>query len=137
MGDLAAADKWIYATLSADATLLPLIGGRVYDTLAAAGTALPYVVFSYQGGYDVRGNGPIRVLHSGLYLVKAIGQGTSFATLAPIAARIDALLHAKHGVNTDGDAWAVREQPFKYLEIDNGVQYRHLGGLYRVWVQGA
>ncbi len=137
MADLAAADKWLYATLSADATLIPLIAGRVYDGIAPSGTTLPYVVFNYQGGYDVRGNGPIRVMVSGVYLVKAVGQGSSFASLWPIVSRIDTLLHAQHGANADGEAWAAREQPFKYLEIDEGVQYRHLGGLYRVWVQGA
>jgi hypothetical protein len=137
MTELSAADKWLYTVLSGDAQLVGLINGRVFDTLAPESAAFPYVVFQYQGGHDVRGNGPTRVMTNSLYLVKAVGRGGSYASLWPIANRLDELLHAQHGANADGQAWAVREQPFKLLEVDNGVQYRHLGGLYRIYVMEA
>lgn len=137
MTELSAADKWLYTTLSGDAALAAIVGTRVYDTLAPEGSAFPCVVFSYQGGHDVHTNGPGRVMVSALYQVKVIGKDGAFSELTSAAERIDELLHARHGSNTDGLAWAVREQPIKYMETDSGVRYYHLGGLYRIYVMEA
>ena len=135
MGELGAIDTWLYATLSADATLVGLVAGRVYDSVAPQGAVLPCIVFQHQGAHDVRGNGPGRIMASTVYLVKAIGQGSSFTALEAIANRVDVLLQGQSGSNTKGQCWAVREQPFKLAETDEGIQYRHLGGLYRIWAK--
>lgn len=133
MIELPRIEQWLYATLSADAELVALVGSRIHAYEAPQGTAMPFVIYSYQGGHDVRGVGPGRIMVSALYQVKVVGQGTSVVGLAPIADRLDALLQAASGTVTDGAVWAcVREQPLAYPETDNGVQYRHLGGLYRV-----
>lgn len=137
MSELSAVDKWLYTMLSTDAALTAIVSTRVYDTLAVESATFPYVVFRYQGGSDVRTNGAGRIMVSSVYQVKVIGKGVPFSSLTAAASRIDALLNAKYGANSDGQVWAVREQPIKYLELDNGVQYRHLGGLYRVWSQEA
>ena len=137
MSELSAIDKWLYTTLSTDATLAAIVSTRVYDTLAVETATFPYVVFSFQGGSDVRTNGADRIMVSGLYQVKVVGKGGAFSSLTAAASRIDVLLNAKYGTNTDGEVWAVRTQPIKYLEVSEGVQYRHLGGLYRVWAQEA
>jgi hypothetical protein len=139
MSELAAGAKWIYGVLTTDATLQGYIGAtaRVYDTLAPENATMPFVTFQYQGGYDVRTNGPARIWASTVWLVKAIGTGSTFATLQTIAGRVDALLTGKYGSNTAGQVWCVREQPFQLLEVDAGVQYRHVGGLYRLWIREA
>lgn len=131
-------NEWLYTVLSGDATITGLVGSRIYDGLAPQGAALPFVVFNFQGGVDLRGVGTVRVFNSGLYQVKAICQGESYAPAAAIADRIDELIHGNRGSVSDGSVVdCVREQPLTLIEQQNGVQYRHVGGLYRIIVQEA
>ena len=129
-------DQWLYQLLSGDSTLSGLVGGRIYGYLAPQDAALPHVVYSHQAGHDVRGVGPVRIMVSLVYQVKAVGQGGSFAGLKAIADRLDQLLQGASGSVVDGRVlMCVREQPVEYVEVDSGVQYRHLGGLWRIIAQ--
>jgi hypothetical protein len=129
-------DRWLYGLLTGDPTLTGLVGGRVYGYVAPDDAALPFVVYSHQGGSDVRGNGPTRFMVSLLYQVKVVGAGASFQPLKPIADRLDELLQGASGTVSDGRVLAcVREQPVAYTEVDNGVVYRHAGGLWRIHAQ--
>lgn len=128
--------KWIYATLSADATLTGLVSTRIYDGLAPQGGALPYVVYNHMGGADLLGIGAIRVFANGLYQVKAVCKGNSYAPAKAIADQVDELLHGASGATTDGVVLAcVREQPLALIEQQDGIEYRHVGGIYRLFVQ--
>lgn len=137
MSELNAADKWIYTALSGDAQLTAIVGPRIYAEQAPQGAALPYVVFNFQGGADLMSVGPYRVWTNALMLVRGIAETASYAgSLATIADRIDAILHAQSGSNVDGVVYAaVRERPFRMPEMGNGRQFRHAGGIYRLWVQ--
>lgn len=129
-------DEWLYTLLSADTELNAVVDDRVYGYVAPQGAAMPFVLFAYQGGRDVRGVGPSRIMASALYQVKVVGEGASFSGLEAIADRLDALLQGASGSVTDGAVlMCVREQPIVYVEVDNGVQYRHLGGLWRIIAQ--
>lgn len=133
------ADRWLYSVLSNDSTLDTLLGSgdRVWQEQADQGAPMPYVVFQYQGGFDVAGVGPTRIMASLLYLVRVIGTG-EFSELEAAADRIDTLLHAKAGEVADGHMFAcVREQPFRLIETTDGIVYRHRGGLYRLLAQSA
>lgn len=128
---------WLHTTLSGDATLAGLVGTRIYDTIAPQNASVPLVVFQHQGSRDVRGaTQATRVGTTGLWLVKAIAQGQSFAPLETIEARIDALLHAASGSAASGTVIAcTREAPFTLKEEVDGVFFTHLGGLYRLFIQ--
>lgn len=129
-------DQWLYGVLSGDATLSSLVGGRIYGYIAPQDAPLPFVVYSHQEGHDVRGVGPARIMASLVYQVKAVGQGGSFAPLKPIADRLDQLLQGASGTIVDGRVlMCVREQTVEYVEVDDGVQYRYLGGLWRIIAQ--
>lgn len=129
-------DQWLYERLSGDTTLSNLVGGRIYSYLAPQDAVLPFVLFSHQAGHDVRGVGPARIMTSLVYQVKAVGQGHSFGPLKAIADRLDTLLQGASGSVVDGTVlMCVREQPVEYVETDDGVQYRHLGGLWRIIAQ--
>jgi len=129
-------DQWLYTVLSGDPTLKSLVGQRIYGYVAPEDAALPYVVYSHQAGHDVQGVGPARIMANLIYQVKAIGSGSSFVPLRAIADRIDALLQGASGGAVDGRVlMCIREQPIEYVEIDDGIQYRHVGGIYRLWVQ--
>ncbi|MBI1756201.1 MAG: DUF3168 domain-containing protein [Fimbriimonas ginsengisoli] len=135
-----AAARWLYGVLSGDAALAALCGGRVFAYRVPIGKPMPCVVFQMQGARpDSRPVGASRVASRMAFVVKAVSQGADLIAIRPIADRIDRLIEAAGGTNVDGVvAQCVRETPVEYLELgDNGVDYAHLGGLYRLTVVGA
>lgn len=131
-------DAWLYTKLSSDATITSLVAARIYGYTAPPTPTFPYIIFNHQGSADVSAVGGYRIFNSGVYQVKAVAQSTSAATAKTIADRIDTLLQRAYGTVTGGYVLGcVREQPLVYVEITNGIQYRNLGGLYRIYVQGA
>lgn len=136
MIEIARAMEWIYDTLSADVTLAGLVSTRIYDGLAPQGSAFPFVAFNHQGGADLRGVGTERVFNNSLYQVKAVTKGGSYVSGAAIADRIDTLLHGQNGTTSDGVIiGCVRDQALMLIEQQNGVEYRHIGGIYRIYAQ--
>lgn len=136
MSELVAADTFIYARLTAAPALLV---SRVYAAEAPQGAPLPYVIYSLMGGSDdLTEVGAHRVWSNVLYLVKVVGQGTSYSALDATVNEIDTRLHRSSGpVSTTAYVDAcVREQPFRLAETtSSGVSYRHQGALYRLWVR--
>lgn len=130
-------ETWLYGKLSTDATLVAQVGTRIYSYVAPTTATTPYVVFSAQSpGFDVMGVGTARVMLNCLYQVKVVVQDASFSTAKTAANRIDVLLHGTMGYPSGGEVLGcVREGPLAYAEITDGIEYRHLGGLYRIWVQ--
>lgn len=134
------ADSWLYAVLAGDSTLVGLATGGVYAYNNPNRTPVfPYVLFQLQApGMDVRGVGPVRIMAPMVYLVRGIVEANSFGgNLKTIADRIDTLLQAASGTAAGGSVLScVREQPFALPEVaGDGRQYRHLGGIYRLFVQ--
>lgn len=142
-------EAWIYELLATDPTLngLGYDDSRVWSAIAPAGTPYPYIIITRQASRDVNGLGNrlARIMSSVLFQVAAIDEGPQWEDLAAAAKRIDELLHGKEGTVFDDDGTtplgyvlsSVREQPFSLVEAVEGKQYRRLGGLYRLQLQGA
>lgn len=132
------ADEWLYETLTGDATLMALVQG-VYDSIVPQNVALSatVVLFSFQSSRDAFGVGSHRVMADNAYLVRAVAQTASYATVQAAADRIDALLHRINNQTLNNgqmiSAW--RESIFKAAEVEQGIHYRHLGGIYRILTQ--
>jgi hypothetical protein len=127
------AETWLYATLAASPALA---GGRVYQGVAPQGAVFPYVVYQFQGGADLDTTSVARVWADLVYLVKAVTNASSFAAIQSVADAIDSRLHGARGTTATAAIDAcVREQPFQLTETDEGVNYRHLGGVYRLKVR--
>lgn len=130
-------DEWIASVLAADTALQALVAGRCYSYVAPQGTAFPLVVYNHQGSADVIVVGGYRVMNTGLYQIKAITEAGGMATAKPTANRLDALFHQATGAVAGGlILGCVREQPLAYVETQNNIRRNHLGGLYRIIVQG-
>jgi hypothetical protein len=127
--EIVVAEQYIYGKLAA------LVGGRVYSGIAPATATYPLIVFQVQSpGADVTVIGGERIWADPLFLVRAVGKSASWSSVSATADAIDVALH-----NTSGGAvvWCRRESPFSLIEVtDAGIQYRHLGGLYRLRVLG-
>lgn len=129
MAELAAAESYVYGKLSG------LLSGRVFSGIAPSSATYPLIVFQVQSpGADVIVVGGSRIWAGPLILARVIGKTGSWSSISATADAIDAALH-----NTTGGvvAWCIRESPFSLIEVTDGVQFRHLGGLYRLRVIGA
>ena len=127
-------EPWLFATLSGDVTLAGLVGGRISGTLSATPLATPYVTFLCQSPRDVIGVGGTRVSTDNLYMVKGVAQTGSWNVLLPIAQRIDTLINLTGRAVSygGGSLTCTREMTHELAEVDEGLQYRHLGGIYRI-----
>lgn len=132
-----AADSWLYGVLIGDVTLTGLVGARVYGHLAPQEATFPLVLFAMRSGVDVQTLGPNRIMSNLVYVVRGVTESSSFGTpLSVIAERIDVVLQAKSGTTAAGAVYAcVREQPYTLIEMSKGRQYRHLGGIYRLYAK--
>lgn len=130
------ADTWLHQTLTGDVALMAEVNS-VHSSQAPQNAVMPYVVFDWLGGQDVTYVNGIRVWHSGLWVVKAVDEATTYSVLSAAADRIEALLH-RQGGNPDGGTvfTATREAPFRSSYSDDaGKSYRELGGRFRIEVQ--
>lgn len=136
ISELVAVDTYIYSRLTAAPAL---VSSRVYAAEAPQSQATPYIVYQLQGGFDdLTEVGAVRVWANLLYLIKVVGQGTSYTALDATVNEIDARLHRTSGpvgASAYVDA-CIREQPFRMAETTpSGVAYRHAGALYRLRVR--
>lgn len=134
------ATTWLYGVLTSP-TQISGVGLHVYDIDAPEGETTAadlWIDFEAQApGEDVAEIGAQRIWTSYLFLVRVIGRGRSAKALQPAAAAVDARLHRKNGTTSGGQIISsVRTQeapPDKWLE--QGVEYRSLGGYYELIVQ--
>ncbi len=91
--DLARVEQWMYSTLAADATVASICGTRIYSEQAPQGSAFPMVLFAHIGNIDVvraLGNGRLSKV---IYIVRAVGMGSSTqGAIKTVADRFDPLL---------------------------------------------
>ena len=115
---------------------------RVFSDLAAPDAIYPYIVYQQQVQPEVvRGVGSAEVMVDTIYIVKAIAQGTSDSALAPVAAAIHNALVSNNGEVIIGGIGTIftchRKSQFKLVTAEQGSQFRHLGGAYRIQAQAA
>jgi hypothetical protein len=115
------------------------LSGRVYQDFAPKSAQWPVIIYQCQDPpRDVRGVGVSSVMVDTLYLVKAVAQGENYDDLAPIAKALHGAMTTSTGsaVGDGSVLTSVREDQFSMVEIDEGEQFRHLGGVYRIQAQG-
>lgn len=135
--------RWVYGTLTTDPTLQGLLGGpqgilqRVkegqYD-----GQADTWVVFTLLEPQDVKGVGLIHVMARVQFQIKVVGKGASYTPLVPIYQRAHELLEGRTNQEPALGGLiltAERVSGVQYPERANGIEYRHLGGLYETLTQ--
>lgn len=124
------AERWLFETLSSD-DLLSSFG--IFSYLVPFDAPYPVVFFApYQVQSDTTTINAWRIKANFLYVVKAITQGTTLMDVQDAAARIDELLHRQRGALILS---CVRWKPLAYPEQSDGIEYRHLGGIYKLEVQ--
>jgi hypothetical protein len=130
--------RWLTSTLGGDTTLMTATPGGLWDGAAIEGTPYPIVRFDPQSpGIVVRGVGPIEIMVNSLWLIRAVTVGPEFGPIIPIASRLHALIQGATGLTLPEGTLVscVREQPFRLESVQGGREFRHLGGIYRIFIQ--
>lgn len=107
-----------------------LVDERIYNTLAAEGASLPYIVHQLVGGGDPSiAPGVVGDL---MWQVKAISASPVTANL--LASYCDAALHyANLTLLTGWNLSSIRhDAPFYFVEHENKRQYHHAGWTFRI-----
>ena len=127
-------DPWVYGVLRGDSQVNAAVGGRISNGAALGPQATPYITFDMTSARDVTTHNGAIVHVDCVYQVKVIGQGGSYVPITPVAKRMHALLHVGSVTVPKGALSCTRERILRYTELDDSVQYRHLGGFYRIRV---
>jgi hypothetical protein len=128
--------SWITATLKADAQWLALSPGGVRRGVAPIGTAYPVTIIAFQSGLDVIYANAVRSSSNVLYQIRASGPSDNSQAVLNLASRIDDLFGRARGSVAGGIVLSCyRESPLAYDDNTAGVQYMHVGGLYRIRTQ--
>ena len=121
----------IYSTLSGGTALTTALGGTaIYYQQAPDEAALPYVVWSYQGG----GDDNITPSRMKSLLVYVRGYAATPALAGTIDTYCDALLHGKTITVTGWkNFWTAREEDISLVENPpDGAPIFSAGGIYRI-----
>jgi hypothetical protein len=133
--------SFLLTTFRADSVLVGLSPGGIRVGAMPVGSSYPGTVIGFQSGTDViYGNG-VRSSVDALYQVKAVGLLEDPQSVVDLASQIDIDLGGDQGLKNipipNGYVLACRrESPLLLPDVDkSGVQFMHLGGLYRVRIQ--
>ena len=131
------ADQWLYETLIGDVSLSAIVGTRVYSDEAPPNAIFPYLQWNLISAVDIKGQSTFRIMANCLYVVKLVGKSTTYGSLMPASDRMHTLIDGKGGDTVAGDHVysCSREEPYRLTEYVSGVSYRHLGGVFRIFVQ--
>lgn len=138
--------RWVYGTLSGDPALQGMLGGPQAAAQAIvegtyAGLAPLWVTFTIvPNAQDVKvlGAGMTQIMARVQVQVKVVGKGTSYTPLIPVYQRVHQLLESKVAQPVAAGGLiltAHRVSGVQYPERANGIEYRHLGGLYETETQ--
>jgi hypothetical protein len=130
-GPLGVIDTALYNALNISA-ITTLLGGtaKIYKSIATQGTALPYIIFQWQGGGEE--NVTQRDSVNVVYTVKALG--TTLTVVDNIDAQIKLALHEKTLTVTGYTNYRTqREDAVDFVEVDEaGIVTYHRGAIYRI-----
>lgn len=134
--NLLTAERFLRARLKASSALAAAVGTLIYSEEAPRGAHYPLVVYRWQGGLDVSTIKGVSLYLNELYAVKVICTGNDYGKIEAAAQAIqDTLQNATGTVSSGKVIFCVRENPLKYVETVDGITYRHLGGIYRIYSQ--
>lgn len=135
--------RWVYATLTTDPTLQGHLGGldgarqRVVEG-RYGGTAPLWITYTILEPQDVKGVGLVHIFARVQFQIKVVGTGASYGPLIPVYQRVHELLEGKTNQEPAQGGivlTAERVSGVQFPERANGIEYRHLGGLYETLTQ--
>lgn len=134
MNELNSVDQFIKDRLLANAGIVSAVGQRVYHELAPQNTPFPYILANFQSGVDRNAIGEQRIFTRPLYVIRAVTKENLFTVASGIANTIDTVLQGASGlVGTVQIRGCFRETLVRFIEVEAGVRFNHVGGTYRIF----
>lgn len=133
-------DQWIESTLLNSSAVTNIVNDRVYLDLAPAEAEYPFVVYqAISPPRTIRGLGVEHWMVDGNWQVKGTCRGDAYLPIAPLAAAIHAALVTNEtDVVAGGMVFTCTfERQVMHGEPKGQVQFRHLGGEYRIQAQAS
>jgi hypothetical protein len=125
-------------TMLVSAPAVTAITDDIFVDLAPPEQPYPFVVISLQSSTDTYGVGPTRIFTDCEVLVRGYMGVDSYEPLSPLADAIDAAMSTVTASTTAGVVLSARRiRPYAQLEEYEAGEVRALGGLYRIFAQGA
>lgn len=126
---------YVKLNVSAVTTLLGSGSASLVHGVAPPTAAYPLCVFHKQSGVTTNRFGG-EAFKNHLWLVKGVAKAGSSSAAEDIDKAANDLLHFGDLTITGADdMYLARESDIEYVETDGDIQYRHVGGLYRLCVQ--
>lgn len=135
--------RWVTSTITSNPEFQSLAGSparaaqRVREGVYE-GAEPWWVVFTILPPQDVKGAGLTHLASTVQFQVKVVAKATSYTDLVPVYQRIHELLEGRTNQEpTQGGLIlnATRVSGIMYPERTQGIEYRHLGGLYETLTQ--
>jgi hypothetical protein len=131
----------LYGKMAGDTTLNNLLATppqgsskSIYYAVAPQGASFPYVLFDKSSGvptYTMQTG--TSAMENTIWLIKAVDQSTSADRAESIDARLTVLLtDATLSISGGTLMYLRRESDVDYPEVTDGVNYRHVGSLWRL-----
>lgn len=133
--EIARAQKWIRDKVAGDDSIIGVVVDRIYADRAPVGADVPFVLFSFQSGFDTRGNGTVRIQSNPTFQIKVVSEGPITDDVLLVADRLDTLFQEAVTEISESYVFSSRRlQPLSYVEPRPGSTsyYTHTGGLYRL-----
>jgi hypothetical protein len=130
----------LYGKMAGDTTLNNLLGTpapgygkNIYHKSAPAGATFPYVVFEKQSGVPTEAFTRPSAFETDIWMIKAVDRSSTADPAEAIADRLKALLNDSTLSISGGTLMYLRRQSdVEYPETVDGMQYAHVGALYRL-----
>lgn len=135
--------RWVTNTITTDPEFQGLAGSperaaqRVREGVYEGGEPW-WVVFTILAPADVKGAGLTHLASTVQFQVKVVGKGSSYTPLVPVYERVHELLEGRTNQEPAQGGivlHASRVSGIMYPERTQGIEYRHLGGLYETLTQ--
>lgn len=134
--ELVIGDLFMKAQLSAASAVTTAATGGIWLEAAPPGTTGQWAIFQMQApGNDQMVVGSARIMVSPLYQVAAVAQVNDYGSLQALADAIDNTLHGLQAAQDGYVVTSVRENLFALPIKEGTIQYRKLGGFYRLYIQ--
>lgn len=112
-----------------------IVSGRIYNMVAPQGATFPYVIVQLLSGQDLLLQEKTTTDSVLQLYIKAVQRGEDVGSADVIEDAIYQALHDQHGTQDGYEVHVHRIGVRSYTEPDNGQNYIHSGGIYRVVVQ--
>lgn len=130
--------QWIFETVNGSSAVTSVVGaGNIHELPAPQGTSYPFVGFSQLSSVDVVEQAHFRIMVNELWNIRVIDESRSYTDeMITVADALDSLFHRADGTADGATIFSsTREEPFRLPEDKDGKEYRHLGGVYRIYAQ--